>query len=370
MRPGEKGQVHGNAQAVELLERWLEEVRKGQIAYVGIVTAEWPDVLGFDNAGIAELEPLAVEAIDELSKKIEEGRALRALPPRDRTLGADHHCYGGGTAPIAWDFLVWLVDAEMQRRREGAPAPLKVAFWFPGDRTEPPGCERMFHNVVRPLLPLIGAVEDPRAVLGRHKAVYVAREICASANAGQQVPMLAATATARAVVSSWFRDGPKPVVITLREAEHWPHRNSNMEGWIRFARDLKARGERVVFVRDTAKAGEAMSDREFEVCPAASVNVDVRLALYEQSKCSLFVSNGPAMQAVFSRVPHLVFLSLIPDDAYPCNRPGFFPRAYGIPDGGQFPWARADQRLIWAPDTYENISAAWEALRPALAVAA
>jgi hypothetical protein len=370
MRPGEKAPVHGNAQAIELLEHWLVELRKGEIGYVGIITAQFPDVIGCDAAGIAELEPLAIEAISELTKKIDEWRAVRALPPRDPTLTADYQCYNCADAPVAWDFLVWAVDAVMQMEREGAPAPLKVAFHFGGRGAEAiRGREQMFNNVVRPLLALVGAVEDDRAMLGRHKPVYVAREICAAARAGQAVPMLRASAEARDIVRGWFGDGPAPVVITLREAEHWPHRNSNTEAWLRFARDLRDQGEKVVIVRDTAKAREPIGDG-FLTCPAASVNVDMRMAVYEASKASLFVSNGPVMMAVFSQVPYLNFMSLIPDDAYPCNRPGFFPRAYGIPDGGQFPWARHDQRMVWALDTYENISAAWHALCPALAQAA
>lgn len=368
MRPGVKAPVFGNPQAIKLLERWLDEARKGNIGYAAVVTAEWPSTTGFDAAGVAELEPLALEGIDLLLEKIATWRALRTLPPRDPALGADFHCYGGGTAPYAWDFLVWLIDAEMQRRREGAPAPLKVAFWFPQGRTEPIGREQMFRNVVRPLLALIGAVEDQRAMLGRHKPVYVARDICAAVNAAREdVPVLRATDMARATAASWFHGGPRPVVITLREAEHWPHRNSNLEAWLAFAHDLKRRGERVVFVRDTATAREKLPDLSFEVCPAASVNVDMRMALYEQAKCAMFVSNGPAMLATFSHVPYLNFVSLIPDDAYPCNRPGFFTRSYGIPDGGQFPWARPDQRIIWGMDSYENLHAAWDALTPALA---
>jgi len=48
----------------------------------------------------------------------------------DETLDASHVCYKRRhTGPLGFDFIYWLVDAEMTRVREGAPAPLKVAFW-------------------------------------------------------------------------------------------------------------------------------------------------------------------------------------------------------------------------------------------------
>src|SRR4029079_2629381 len=88
------------------------------------------------------------------------------LPERDESLDASYVCYDCCRGPLGFDFLNWLVDAEMIRIREGAPAPLKVGFWL-GKSSEIIGDELVWHrrqhwlkNVFRPLLQMIGAVED------------------------------------------------------------------------------------------------------------------------------------------------------------------------------------------------------------------
>ena len=71
----------------------------------------------------------------------------------------------------------------MIMRREGAPGPLKVGFWLGRDGKTgvgTPARRRAFDNVVRSALPLIGAVEDNRAILGRAKHYYASRDIVAA----------------------------------------------------------------------------------------------------------------------------------------------------------------------------------------------
>ena len=40
---------------------------------------------------------------------------------------------------------------------------------------------------------------------------------------------------------------------------------------------------------------------------------------------------------------------------YAPNTPKFWRDELGLEVGQQFPWARPDQRVIWAPDDYENL---------------
>src|SRR5262245_1022964 len=369
MRPGETAPQDGNAQVVEMLRLWLAEAEKGNIGYLIIAAAEYPNDMSFDACGITDLERLAVEAMEKCFEKIKENKLNRTLPPRENT-SADHFVYNCTDSPMGWDFLISLVTAEMTRSREGAPAPLKVRFWFGRDGDFGlRGREQMFFNVFKPLLPLIGAVEETEDILGRDPRIFTLQDIVAAARAGEQVPMLQPSELARQTVKAWFPDGARrPIVITLREADHWPHRNSNIEAWVRFARDLQMQGERVVFVRDTAKTMEALYG--FTLCPAASVNVDVRMALYERARCNLLVSNGPCGLCFFSDVPYLYFLEISEDDPHPPNRPGFWPKRNGIPEGGQLPWSKPWQRFIWQSDTYENLSAAWETFQPLLRKAA
>lgn len=347
-------QASGNAEAVALLERSLAMARQGHIGYAAVTMLERRRAVAA-SAGTLEHEERALDAIDRLKDQIGAAVTNRTLPPRDEALGADHVCYNVPAGPCSYDFLVWLVDAEMTRRREGAPAPLKVAFWFGRDGKtgmDLPSRRQMFVGVMHPALALVGAVETHNT-LGHCKELYTTRDIVAAARAGETVPMLLSP------YGTEFNTGfNNPVTITLREAEHWPHRNSNAD-WIQFARYLKSRGEHVVFVRDTALADMVMPG--FDSCALASQRLHDRAALYQSAKANLFVSNGPAVLATFADRPWLQFINLMPDGhVYHPDTPAFWREHMGIEPGGQYPWSRPDQRIVWAPDTYENLIEAWE----------
>ncbi len=121
---------------------------------------------------------------------------------------------------------------------------------------------------------------------------------------------------------------------------------------------MQAKGETVVFVRDTEKANEPLED--FITYPGASFSIQPRMALCELAKCNLYVSNGPAGLGLFSEKPYLYFLRLQEDKSYEPNNPAWWLRANGIGEGEQWPWAKPGQHMIWGGDNYENLSKAWE----------
>lgn len=356
----------GNAEVIELFEYYLAEAKSNpKIGYAALIYIE----AGTKEAkggfgGDVILEPRAERGAQALAGNIRERIINRILPPRDANVPADYACYNLPAASISYDFLIWLIDAEMQRIREGAPPPLKVHFWYGRDGKAGlylPAQQQMFERVVKPSLALIGAIEHPDAAHGRDYAQRHMRMITAQAQEGAKVPRFKAPVRAREAMRRWLGD-TAPVTITLREADHWPHRNSNFQAWREFGRDLIKNGERVVFVRDTAKAQEQMIDG-FITCPQASTDLHARMALYEQAKANLFVANGPCTLAAFSDRPWLTFTTVEPDDsAYRANTPAFWRMHIGIDVGEQYPWSAPDQRIVWQADTYENITAAWRQL--------
>jgi hypothetical protein len=217
----------------------------------------------------------------------------------------------------------------------------------------------MFVGVMRPMLNLIGAVEDSRAVYGRSDFKFVLKPISDASRNGEKTPIFKSSVAASEAVKV-FLQGSSPVTITLREQPTWEHRNSDLEEWTKFSRYLESRGEQVVFVRDTDKAGEPLVG--FSTFPMASLNLDIRVALYEQAKVNLFTPTGPCSLALFGSRPLLMFNPLDKDDPYVCNRPEFWEFSQGIKEGEQFPWSLPTQRIIWKADSYENILEAWEEL--------
>jgi hypothetical protein len=349
----------GNAEVVQLCKAVLREARKGQLTAAAFVaTQAGNDRVAMTHAGaVTALANIRI-GLTTLAGNIEgEIDSYRSNPVTNAQ--ANTHEYNLLTDPLNFDFLIWLVEAEMIRVREGAPPPLRVHF-ANVERLDGPSREKgrlFFENVHRPLLPLVGAVEVETPG-GWRKATLTPSEIVAAARRGEKVPILRADANARAVVDGWLQGKKAPVTITLREATHWPARNSNVSAWLSFARCLRDMGENVVFVRDTEKGNEPLED--FLTCPFASFNVTKRMALYERAKINLFTSNGPAGLGLFSTTPYLYFIDVYKDPNYPANNPEWWLQHNGIGKGEQWPWAKPDQRMIWKPDTYENICEAWE----------
>lgn len=352
-----------NSEVIELLQLYLEHAKRYNFTFVSIAMVKHGDpkesedtrrpIGATDFAGEIGLEEQGLEAVGLLKQKLEKSIDNWSLPHPDLGLGADHVVYNVARDPLGFDFVVWLIIQEMARRREGAPAPLRVAF-FTGKYGELTA-DRLawINNVFRPALALVGAIEDPAALRGRHRHSFTTGEIVKLWHAGEQVPLLRAPRKMK-------HDRP-PVTITLREADHWPHRNSNLEGWLAFAAWLKQRGEVVVFVRDTAKAPEPLPDGSLTY-PPASRDLQTRMALYTSAKVNLFVSNGPATLAQFSAVPWLMFTAVEDPnapDAFIPNTPDHLDKSMGIPVGAQFPWSAPQQRIIWAADTYDAIVEAW-----------
>jgi hypothetical protein len=350
-----KPRVAGNQDVIDLLETYLVTARENDFGHIAICMVGHPNVAAIDYTGEISLELSQLEALGILRSKIDQSIANWTPPPRDESLDPSFVCYNLANGPLGFDFLVWLIDQEMTRIRVGAPHPLKVGFWLGHDaatRMRQDHRGMWLDRVFRPALTLLGAVEDPRAIGGHRSEVFVTRNIVARSRAGEPVPRFS---SGHALTHGRY------VTITLRESSHWQHRNSKIDDWIRFARDLRQEGRRVIFVRDTERAD--MPIKGFEIAPYASRDLIARAILYEGSDCNFFVSNGPVTLAVFGDRPWLQFVPIEPDGSgYTPNTGKFWRESAGIGPGEQYPWSAPSQRMVWAPDTYDNIKQAWSSL--------
>lgn len=270
-------------------------------------------------------------------------------------------------APPTWDFATWLVRAEMERARQGA-AKLRVAIrknasgnGFRVDGLPPPLDERAFmlDHIGRPLLRLIGAEPADGDQAAGSEFSYLAADIVEAARAGEAIPLFRPSAHAAALVARWC--GAAYITITLREVEYWPARNSQLGEWLCVAKALESQGRRVLFVRDTALAGEPLPG--FPTAPWASVDVDLRCALYAGAALNLGVCNGPMALSIYGPAPYLLFKQLLPGS--PTQSEYFWRRAMGLGPGEHFPWATPWQRMTWADDGFGEIMSAISALPPA-----
>lgn len=362
--------VEGNAECVELLEGWLKRVRLGEINCVALVACESPTVAFADHAGVNTSHFAAYVAMDQLKRRMVadvNANAPHVKAPVQSHIPADLVCYDICNEPVQFDFLPWLVTAKMQMLREGLPGPLKVAFVEGPSNIQFADQEVMSRNhwmdkVILPMCRMLGAEVTNEALKGRRPSCYSWIEAVEAARAGEPVPRLRVTPAAAEIVDKALAASKPlipPVVITLRESQHWPHRNSNLRAWLDFAHDLRRQGELVIFVRDTLKAYDREGFGSFDTCPIASLDLDMRVALYERAKCNLFVDNGPFTLALIGTAPWMAFVNADPMTGYIPNTPQWWKRNHGVAVGEQFPWSSPAQRIVWKPDSYPNLTEAW-----------
>lgn len=150
---------------------------------------------------------------------------------------------------------------------------------------------------------------------------------------------------------------PRPgnyITITLREAEHWPSRNSNLTEWLTVAEAIQRLGYRVIFIRDTLKADEPLEG--FETSPLASRDLLVRADLYAGAVTNLGTGSGPMCLALFMGAPFIMAKILV-NDAVCCDEHFF--ASCGWHKGEQYPTSPGYQRVIWADDKAETVLAAF-----------
>lgn len=354
------GRAAGNQECIKLLKKWLAVAKKGQMSYAALACAVAPDRLYSEGVGSIAFQADVCDQLGRLQQDMRKQHQARTAP-FDPQVGADHATFSVSANNVNFDFLGWLVGAEMHRVRMGAPGPLKVSFFALEEEAVklPPIQLQMMKNVAGPLVEQIGGVIEP-VKFGRGDFCLTFIDVTKAVRAGERIPKLQAPAIYRGAVDALLDGLPAPVTITLREAAHYANRNSNLEAWLKFARDLIAQGEEVIFVRDTHKAAEELAG--FTTCQIASESLHTRLALYERAKANLFVANGPATLNYFIDTPFLMFSEIDHDEVglYEPAWPSWWPKTMGIEVGEQFPWFNREQHIVWKPDSYSNLCAAWE----------
>lgn len=266
-------------------------------------------------------------------------------------------CYDLSRCPPTYDAVAFLALAEGERRRRGEdyihvrilPGP---ADGFRADSLWPHTLEARALVRDRVLVPLCRLLPSVRSVevsptrrhVGEwgHGEYYVGLpRILEALRAGLR-PL-------RAVVARSHASGL--ITFTLREAEHWPLRNSRTAEWAAAARELSARGWNVIVLRDAARAAEVL-----EGCRTSSLHatdLSSRANLYARAALNVGVCNGPMWMSIFMGAPTLMMRPTT-NAAGGCYDESFYSR-HGLSRGAQLPSSPPHQRLCWEDDTYDNI---------------
>jgi hypothetical protein len=307
--------------------------------------------------------------------------------------------YDLAVAPVSFDFLWFLVGAELERERRGLAAihaaivPGPVA----GLRKENPELEQSLDPLARKarvstvLVPACGLLPSVTGITvagsrtqaeqlvklagsnvfpqryepafpsypGPHEALRAARQ------EGARIGVLRATTADLRALDDWLQArslGPHIVTITLRSYNYVPARNSNLDSWIGFARRLDPSRFSVVFVPDTTQCltGLPAELRDFPVFAEAAMVLGLRMALYQRAWMNLGVNNGPMGLCWLNDQTRYITFKIL-SAAAPQTRPEYM-EFLGFEIGQSLPFASAWQRWVWEEDELEVIEGAFTAM--------
>lgn len=295
--------------------------------------------------------------------------------------------YDLGVAPVTFDFLWFLVGADLERRRRALNGIRIIIVPGPnrGLRQERLDYERVIgleerrarvSNVLLPacrLLPsVVGITVAPSRAVADSLVIsaggqvfpadyepglpyYPRADIClAAARHGEQpIGALCATRYDGDAVRHWLEAHDcrlRVVTITLRSYAYMPARNSNHGAWLAFAKHLDRTRFSPVFVPDTSQTLDGLPEefRAFPVFSEAAWNLGLRMALYEQAYLNLGVNNGPmGLCWLNERTRYLTFKMLT--ESVPQTTAAYV-ASHGFELGASLPFATPYQRWVWEDD--------------------
>lgn len=299
-------------------------------------------------------------------------------------------------APVSFEFAATLAAAEIERRQRGLAGinVIVVLGPFHGVKRETPAHEiaedsetrlwRLRHELM-PLLSMLPSVrglavcadrkqawslitDDPARLYPADYRVFLPRRPGSGAvreharQGGTVWPLLGASPHGRKLAEDYLArvaQGRRAIVITLRNSDLSPARNSRMADWAAFADELDPERYVPVFVHDSATTmPPPPAVARHVVCQAASFDVELRMGLYERAFLNMGVLSDPLTLAWYNeRAPYQVFVPLGADAD---TTPEALAEA-GHRIGGDLEFARPWQQLVWRPDELATI-------RPAFAV--
>ncbi len=167
-------------------------------------------------------------------------------------------------------------------------------------------------------------------------------------------PNIFSTEVARTLVRDWKKLNNVLnnciVTITLRQSPGYSDRNSSVDQWLLFADYLKANGYTPLLLKDTYSVFNPEQEGldGYLTFDEASLNLELRMALYESSYLNMSIANGPMVLCLYSNhVPYLNHMKL--NDNYWASQPRYLAEM-GLPVESQFPLAKSNQILKWSYD--------------------
>jgi hypothetical protein len=305
-------------------------------------------------------------------------------------------------SPITFDFASYLAGAEVERRLRGLSS--LVIIIVPGNedgvRREQADYDAAVNaaarlsrvrNIILPILSFLPSVSgyvicgtraQAQAVVSNNPAhVYpegysvalprqpLKRVIHNHGGNGDAIfPMFQATDQAKHFIDEFFAreiGDRKPVVITLRNYDFSPERNSRNNDWLAFANRLDLTKYAPIFVHDTETVMRppVVDLGDHIVCEAATWNLEIRMALYEAAWLNMALMHGPLELTWYNqKANYVVFINL----GIAEQNSEISVQENGHVVGESLIFAKPTQKIIWEADTLECIEKQFAMIQKAM----
>jgi hypothetical protein len=145
--------------------------------------------------------------------------------------------------------------------------------------------------------------------------------------------------------------GRRPIVITLRNYDHAPERNSRNEDWLAFADSLDLTIYAPIFIHDSESVMRfpPVDFSRHIACEAASVNLEIRMALYEAAWLNMALMHGPTELCWYNeRARYLLFISVGTGAVQ--SEASLIRNGHRV--GADLDFATSHQRIVWHADEF------------------
>jgi len=325
--------------------------------------------------------------------------AVKVYRPVDRSRSHLVAFYDLNWMPLSFDFMTFLMDAEMARVRQGLES-IHVAFAPQAHYGTPTGgavahmpfdratCLWRLSNLLLPMLSFFPTVachtifgtrseamqwmaDRPNLYpaqdqLGRQDLAAIFRALIDGLAGEPEAHRPGAPVQGLRYARQWLDaqkpEGRLPIAITLRDAPYSPERNSNIDAWASFAHRLDPARYLPIFIpdTDTALLGPPPNLSDFPWFAEAAFNVGLRFGIYEIAHLNLLTSGGPSALCCFSESIRYIYFKQIVSGATEATEAHL--RRFGHTPGQSPPFVGSHQKWVWEDDDLEVIEREFAAM--------
>ncbi len=144
------------------------------------------------------------------------------------------------------------------------------------------------------------------------------------------------------------------VTLTPRIATWDSTRDSNLDAWYSFYRNLTNLGHKVFLIpdQDDFLTNRFIYRYDWPVIGEVAMSLDLKLSVYEGARANIVAAGGNIGCLLFSEAPFSI-INMIHEQSQVANEA--YLRRVGYEVGSQFPWFRDSQRIVWTGDSKEEL---------------